>query len=159
VWLPLPDQSGGNLAMGGRESFSRGHKPGPFRDPKNGVWGSLIDGGTVNTSDNTKQKQDWHEVTLAKPASVGRVVFLSGDKSSNGAWFDTSAGKPQVQVQTEKDGPWTTVGELASYPATTATEAKLVKSGAHFTSTLAKPSCGNKPNQSSSCAGLAIYEH
>jgi len=145
--------------MGGRESFSRGHKPGPFGDPKNGVWGSLIDGGTVNTSDNTKQKQDWHEVTLAKPASVGRVVFLSGDKSSNGAWFDTSAGKPQVQVQTEKDGPWTTVGELASYPATTATEAKLVKSGAHFTSTLAKPSCGNKPNQSSSCAGLAIYEH
>ena len=157
--------------MGGTGSFSRGRKPGPFRDWRNGEWGALIDGGTVHTCDNTKQDQDWYAVTLAKPATVGRVVFLPGNNRPDGGWFDTSAGEPQVQVQTEKDGPWITVGELTDYPATTATDSKNIKLGTRFTCVLAKPvtllavrilgkpACGNNPKQSfSSCAGLAVYE-
>jgi len=128
----------------------------------------------VLTYNNTKQDQDWYAVTLAKPASVGRVVFIHSWAFPSGGWFDTSDGKPQVQVQTEKDGPWTTVGELKSYPKTTATDAKVLgphSSGTRYTCTLSKPvtalavrvigkpACGNDPKQSfSSCMGMEIYE-
>jgi hypothetical protein len=77
-------------------------------------------------------------------------------------------------VQTEKNGPWITVGELANYPATTATEAKNLgphSSGTRYTCKLAtpitalavrvlgKPACGNNPNQTfSSCMGVEVYE-
>jgi hypothetical protein len=175
VWMPLLDQPGGNLAVGGTESVSRTRKPGTHIDNRAGGWGSIIDGGEVLTYNGKKEDLDWYAVTLAKPATVGRVVFTFGWAYPEGGWFDTSAGKPQVQVQTEKDGPWTTVGEFASYPATTATDPKPFNphsSGTRFNCTLAKPvtayavrvigkpACGNKPDQSfSSCAGLAIYEH
>ena len=174
VWLPFPTQPGANLAVGGTESVSRTRNPGAHVDPRAGGWGSIIDGGEVLTYNNTKQDQDWYAVTLAKSATVGRVVFLHSWAFPSGGWFDTSEGKPQVQVQTEKDGPWTTVGELKNYPATTATEAKVLgphSSGTRYTCTLAtpvtalavrvigKPACGNDPKQSfSSCMGLAVYE-
>lgn len=174
VWLPFPSQPGANLAVGGTESVSRTRNPGAHVDPRAGGWGSIIDGGEVLTYNNTKQDQDWYAVTLAKSATVGRVVFLHSWAFPSGGWFDTSEGKPQVQVQTEKDGPWTTVGELKNYPATTATEAKVLNphsSGTRYTCTLAtpvtalavrvigKPACGNDPKQSfSSCMGLAVYE-
>jgi len=175
VWLPMPGQSGANLAVGGTESVSRIRTPpGAWADSRTGRWASIIDGGEVLTYDGKKEDQDWYAVTLAKPATVGRVVFFFGWAFPTGGWFDTSAGKPQVQVQTEMDGPWTTVGELSNYPATTATEAKSLgphSSGTRFTCTLAKPvtalavrvigkpACGNKPKQSfSSCAGLSVYE-
>ena len=175
VWLPFPSQPGANLTVGGTESVSRTRTPpGAHVDSRAGGWGSIIDGGEVLTYNNTKQDQDWYAVTLAKPATVGRVVFLHSWAFPSGGWFDTSAGKPQVQVQTEQDGPWTTVGELKSYPATTATEAKVLgphSSGTRFTCTLAtpvtalavrvigKPACGNDPKQSfSSCMGMEVYE-
>jgi hypothetical protein len=174
VWLPFPTQPGANLAVGGTESVSRTSPPGAHVDKRAGGWGSIIDGGEVLTYDNTRQDQDWYAVTLAKPATVGRVVFIHSWAFPTGGWFDTSEGKPQVQVQTEKDGPWTTVGEFKSYPKTTATDPKPFhagSSGTRFTCTLAtqvtalavrvigKPACGNNPKQSfSSCAGLAVYE-
>ncbi len=174
VWLPYPNQPGANLAVGGTESASRTRRPGAHVDSRAGGWGSIIDGGEVLTYDGKKQDQDWYAVTFAKPVAVGRVVFLHSWAFPSGGWFDTSAGKPQVQVQTEKDGTWTTVGELQKYPATTATEAKFFgphSSGTRFTCTLAtlvtalavrvigKPACGNNPNQSfSSCMGLEVYE-
>ena len=55
--------------------------------------GVIIDGGEVLTYNNTKQDQDWYAVTLAKPAAVGRVVFLHSWAFPSGGWFDTSAGK------------------------------------------------------------------
>ena len=175
VWLPLPSQPGANLAVGGTESVSRTRTPpGAHVDQRAGGWGSIIDGGEVLTYNNTKQDEDWYAVTLAKPATVGRVVFIHSWAFPSGGWFDTSAGKPQVQVQTEKDGPWTTVGELKNYPKTTATDAKVLgphSSGTRYTCTLSKPvtalavrvigkpACGNDPKQSfSSCMGMEIYE-
>jgi DUF1680 family protein len=175
VWLPFTSQPGANLAVGGTESVSRTRTPpGAHVDQRAGGWGSIIDGGEVLTYNNTKQDEDWYAVTLAKPATVGRVVFIHSWAFPSGGWFDTSAGKPQVQVQTEKDGPWTTVGELKSYPATTATDAKVLgphSSGTRYTCTLSKPvtalavrvigkpACGNDPKQSfSSCMGMEVYE-
>jgi len=174
VWLPFPTQAGANLAVGGTESTSRTRTPKAHLDRRAGEWGSIIDGGEVLTYDNTKQDQDWYAVTLAQSATVGRVVFLHSWAFPTGGWFNTSDGKPQVQVQTEKNGPWVTVGELANYPATTATEAKILgphSSGTRYTCKLAtpvtalavrvvgKPACGNNPKQSfSSSMGLEVYE-
>ena len=103
------------------------------------VKGSLIHGSLITTYDATKQEQDWYAITLAKPSTVGWVVFTHGQNFPNGGWFDASQGKPQVQVQTVKDGPWKTVGELTDYPATTATDNKSIKDNARFSCTLAKP--------------------
>ena len=142
------------------------------RSRQGNVQGSLIEGRLVTTYDGAKQEQDWYAVTLTKPSSVGWVVFTHGAIFHDGGWFDTSKGKPQVQAV--KDGPWTTVGELTNYPATTATEAKILgphSSGTRYTCTLAtpvtalavrvigKPACGNDSKQSfSSCDGLGVYE-
>ena len=134
------------------------------------VHGSLIEGRLVTTFDGTKQEQDWYAVTLAKASPVGWVVFTHGAIFHDGGWLDTSKGKPQVQVQAVKDGPWTTVGELTDYPATTTTDNKNIKDNTQFSCTLAppvtaltvrvigRPACGDSPGQSfSSSAGLAVY--
>jgi len=132
--------------------------------------GSLIQGTLVTTYDGTKQDQDWYAVTLAHASTVGWVVFTHGAIFHDGGWFDTSQGKPQVQVQAVKDGPWTTVGELTDYPATTATDHKSIKNNARFSCTLAtpvkalalrvigRPACGDTPTRSlSSSAGLTVF--
>ena len=80
------------------------------------VKGSLIQGKLISTYTGTKQEQDWYAVTLAQASTVGWVVFTHGACWPNGGWFDASNGKPQVQVQAVKDGPWTTVGELRGLP-------------------------------------------
>ena len=102
------------------------------RSRQGNVKGSLIEGRLVTTYDGTKQEQDWYAVTLAKVSTVGWVVFTHGGTFHDGGWFDTSKGKPQVQVQAVKDGPWTTVGELADYPATTAIDNKSIKDNTRF---------------------------
>ena len=132
--------------------------------------GSLIKGTLITTYDASKQEQDWFAVTLAQASTVGWVVFTHGATFHDGGWFDTSKGKPQVQVQSVKDGPWTTVGELADYPAATAIDNKKIKNNARFACTLAsavtaltvrvigRPACGDVPALSlSSSAGLAVY--
>jgi hypothetical protein len=98
---------------------------------------------------------------------VGRVVFLHGKTFHDGGWFDTSAGKPKVQIQATKGSVWKTVGELADYPATTAVDSANLAEGANFRCKLAepieavavrvvgKPACGDAPQQAfSSCGGL-----
>ena len=134
------------------------------------VKGSLIQGRLVTTYDATKQEQDWYAVTLAKASTVGWVVFTHGANFRDGGWFDASAGKPKVQVQAVKNGPWTTVSELTDYPATTATDNKNIQNNARFARTLAspvtavavrvigRPACGDNPEQSfSTSAGLTVY--
>jgi len=140
------------------------------RSRQGNVKGSLIEGRLVTTYDGTKQEQDWYAVTLAQASLVGWVVFTHGATFHDGGWFDTSKGQPQVQVQSVKDGPWTTVGELKDYPATTATDNKNIQNNARFACTLVpavtaltvrvigRPACGDVPALSlSSSAGLAVY--
>ena len=71
--------------------------------------------------------------------TIGRVVFAHGKTFHDGGWFDASAGKPQVQIQAAKGGPWQTVGELTDYPATTATDSAKLADGARFTCKLPAP--------------------
>ncbi len=167
VWLPLPRQlnsTNANLLLDGAESRSR-----PGNQP-----GSIIDEelqSPVVTFDGQPSKEDWFAVTLDAPAAIRRVVFRHGNIYHDGGWFDASAGKPKVQIQREHGGPWATIGELADYPATTASKNGSLKPGQAFTLQLASPvqalavrvlgvpACGDNPNQSfSSCAELEAFE-
>jgi hypothetical protein len=161
VWLPLPSAKDAveadNLLDEGTERRSRtGNQD-----------GSILDGRLVVTFNGKSARADWYSVTLDSPATIGRVIFAHGKTFHDGGWFDTSAGKPQVQIQTAKNGPWQTVGELTDYPATTATDSAKLADGARFTCKLAapvkalavrvtgKPAHGDSPQQAfSSCAGL-----
>lgn len=163
VWLPLPRQTSGNLLVDGTESRSRlGNQP-----------GSIIDEelqSAVVTFDNQPAKEDWFTVTLDLPVAMRRVVYMHGKNFHDGGWFDTSTGKPKVQIQRERNGAWETIGELADYPATTATDNANLKSGQAFTLKLASPvealavrvlgvpASGDNPRQNfSSCAELQAF--
>jgi hypothetical protein len=165
VWLPLGlAASSGNVLLDGQESRSRAGN----------VGGSINDEDLqsfVVTFDNQKKAEDWFAVTLDQPETISRVVFAHGQTFHDGGWFDTSAGKPRVQVKAAKEATWETVGELAGYPATTATDCAGLKGGERFTCQLAKPvkvfairvlgkpACGDNPQQAfSSCAELQAFD-
>lgn len=168
VWLPAPGALlplNASLLAGGQESRSR---------PGN-VEGSINDGdpGTfVVTFDGRRATEDWFAVTLDQPAAIARVSFAPGRTFHDGGWFDASAGKPRVQVRRAKGGPWETVGELSSYPATTATDRAGLGDGltgvftvrlrapvkAVAVRVIGTPACGDHPNQAfSSCAELQAF--
>ncbi len=122
VWLPLAGQPGANVLFDGRESRSRpGNQTGSINDddPQS----------AVATFDGQPAAEDWFAVTLAQPVTARRVIFTHGKMSHDGGWFDASAGKPRVQIQRTASGPWETIGELANYPATTATKPTGQRSG------------------------------
>ena len=112
-WQNVAIGRGVNLCKVGKESRSRqgDHK------------GSINDGNFdtfVVTYDGLPAKEDWYAVSLDEAVTIRTVVFGHGKTCPDGGWFDTSDGKPKVQVQLTKDGDWKTVGELSDYPKTTA---------------------------------------
>lgn len=167
VWLYAPGSEGprisDSLLSDGQESRSR----------EGNVGGSIQDGDPdsfVVTFNGEALDEDWFAVALDKPVAIGRVVFRHGRTFHDGGWFDTSAGKPRVQVQRVKGGPWETIGALNGYPATTATRAGKLKNGQAFTLRLnqpvqavavrvvGKPAQGDGPAQAfSSCAELEAF--
>ena len=166
VWLRAPGVSlaqNDSLLAEGEESRSReGNKPGSINDGDPETF--------VVTYNMRPAKEDWYAVTLAAPISVRRIVFAHGQNFHDGGWFDASAGKPKVQVQHEKGGSWETIGELADYPATTATDDGRLKPGQKFTLRLASPvrvaavrvlgtpASGDNPKQAfSSCGELEAF--
>ncbi len=165
VWLPLPGRgSSSNLLAEASESRSR----------EGNLEGSITDGdfqSVVVTFNNKAAAEDWFAVALAAPATIRGIVFGHGKTFHDGGWFDTSAGRPQIQVKLSKDGVWKTVGELTDYPATTATSAAGLKGGERFSCRLlaptkvwavrvvGTPACGDNPRQAfSSCAELQAFE-
>ncbi len=166
VWLPSPDAElpqTGSLFQGGTEAVSwRGN-----------VTGSISDGDPSTltvTFNNTLQGEAWFEVSGPQPQTVGQVVFAHGQNFHDGGWFDTSAGKPQVQVKRSATGNWETVATLDTYPATTATDAGGLTEGELFTARLPQPvkavavrvigtpASGDNPSQSfASCAELQAF--
>lgn len=166
VWLPIAGLPNANVLLDGEESRSR---PGNEH-------GSIIDGDVlslVNTYESKPAAEDWFAVTLRSPATVRRVTFVHGRNYHDGGWFDTSNGKPRVQVRRASDAEWETVGELSDYPATTARSGehdRLTWSNRQFTLLLDKPiaavavrvigvpSCGDNAKQAfASCAELQAF--
>jgi len=165
VWLPAPgvELPEIGLLLDGHESRSR----------LGNLSGSINDGDKttlVVTFDGRPAEQDWFAVTLTEPATIARVAFTHGKDFHDGGWFDASLGRPRIQVQRTPDGPWETVGELATYPATTAVDKAGLKPGQTFTQRLAepvqamavrvlgRPASGDNPNQAfSSCGELEAF--
>ena len=164
VWLPLPrNLYSGNLLLEGQESRSR---PGDLA-------GCIIDEDfetAVTTRDGKIAEEDWFAVQLQEPVTVKRVLFAHGKTFHDGGWFDATGGKPRVQVQQARDGPWETVAEIKDYPATTGKDPEEMEGGESVICTLAepikvwairvagKPACGDNPQQAfSSCAELQAF--
>ncbi len=163
IWLPVGLVATPNLLFEAAESRSR----------KGNLYGSITDGNpstTVVTFDGKPADEDWFAATLDDPATITRVVFMHGRAFHDGGWFDASAGKPKIQAKSAADAEWQTLGELADYPATTATDPAKLKDGQAFTLKLpnpakilairviAKPACGDDPKQAfSSCAELQAF--
>ena len=164
VWLPLGlAGDSGNVLADGQESRSR----------IGNVFGSITDEDPqsfVVTFDGRRAEEDWFAVTLSQPASVNRIVFVHGKTFHDGGWFDASAAKPRVQIKTRQDSSWQTAGDLATYPAATATDPAGLQGGERFTCPLpktveivavrviGKPAQGDNPGQAfSSCAELEAF--
>lgn len=134
VWLRAPGVKppAESLFLFGQESRSR----------RGNVDGEIADGdpGTfVVTWDNRPREEDWFAVRRDEGVPIRRVVYAHGQAFHDGGWFDASRGKPRIEVQQEKNGPWTPVGVLEEYPATTATSSAGLKSGQTFTLRLKEP--------------------
>lgn len=135
--------------------------------------GSIIDGKpeTIRvTFDNSKKTEDWFAIEFEAPREIVRIVYCHGKTFHDGGWFDTSGGKPKIQIKASSDAAWKTVATLDTYPDTTTEKPPDLKNGQRFEGKLAnrvtavavrivgKPSSGDNPAQSfSSCAELQIY--
>jgi DUF1680 family protein len=166
VWLPVAGLPNGNVLLDGSESRSRqGNQSGSINDDDLNSF--------VSTLDDKPAGEDWFGVNLSRPVTASRVIFTHGKNFHDGGWFDSSAGKPRVQVQRTADSVWDTVGELGDYPATTAAKGqhdRLTWGNRRFTLKLARPvtfvalrvigvpSSGDNPQQAfSSCAELQAF--
>jgi DUF1680 family protein len=134
------------------------------------VPGSVVDGDSdsfVVTFDGKAAAEDWYSIAFAAPTPLRAVTFAHGHCFHDGGWFDASKGKPKVQVRASADAAWQTIGELADYPATTATDSKGLRDAQTFTLSLVQPvtatalrvvgapACGDNGSQAfSSCAEL-----
>ena len=164
VWLPYGKPvANRNVLLDGLETRSR----------KINVGGSIIDGDSQTVADTfngKSQAQDWYAVTLSEPVTVGEVVFVHGRTFHDGGWFDTSGGKPRIQIKTAPSGNWENIGNLDDYPATTAKDPAGLKGGDRFVCKLknpmeviairviGKPASGDSPQQAfSSCAELQAF--
>ncbi len=137
--------------------------------------GSINDGDPttfVVTYNGKNSGEDWFAITLEQPVNVARVVFTQGQLFHDGGWFDSSSGKPQVQVLRARDGKWESVAEFTDYPVTSATDPSTLRitSQPTFTARLrepilavavrviGKPASGDNPGQAfSSCAELTAF--
>ena len=163
IWLPYeqprPDR---NLLADGVEIRSR--KPNA---------GSILDGSLETialTFSNKKAQLDWFGVELDEPVTIESVMFAHGRTFHDGGWFDTTGGKPRIEIQTAAKGSWAPLADLTDYPATTATDAGDLKGGEKFVCKLpkpveiyglrvaGKPASGDNPKQAfASCAELEAF--
>ncbi|RYG22549.1 hypothetical protein EON82_16755 [bacterium] len=142
------------------------------RSRNGNVQGSIADGSEstfVVTFDGGKRSEDWYALEWRTPTEFRQVTFVHGKAFHDGGWFDTSGGKPRIEIRRSRGGPWEEIGRLNDYPNTTAASAAGLKDGQRFESTLDRqvkayalrvvgvPASGDAPNQAfSSCAELSV---
>lgn len=130
------------------------------------VDGSICDerADTFRTASSDGKEGSWFAIELSKPEWVERIVYRHGRIMPDGGWFDTSRGKPLVQVKRTADGPWETVGRLETYPASNGKAPPALYEGQAFEVRLPVPLrvvairvLGEPGGRFSSCAELAAY--
>lgn len=166
VWLPTKSalKSPKSLVFGADESSSRiGNVQGSFADGDPFTYSVTFTGKSAD--------RDWYAVDLASPIVAGRIVFRHGETFHDGGWFDTSSGKPEVQVKRAKGGTWETIGALSSYPQTDgshdpgfnrgqAFEFRCAPTKVYGVRIVGRPSHGDNPAQAfSSCAEIEAYRN
>lgn len=134
--------------------------------------GSIVDEDFSSfcvTFDGARQTEDWFAAALPGPVRISRVVYAHGRSFHDGGWFDTSAGKPRIQIRRTPDSAWEDVATLDAYPASVASADPGVRAGQRFEVRFAPvnacairivgvPSCGDNPAQSfSSCGELQAF--
>jgi hypothetical protein len=160
VWLTKPDKMPfGPVAVTafGTESWSRaGNREGSICDERSDTFRVTYNG--------TAATEDWYAVEVDKPDLISRVVYRHGRVLPNGGWFDTSRGKPVIQIKRSPTSDWETVGTLESYPQTSATVPPALYDGQSFQLELKGPVTavaarivGRPGGAFSSCAELAAY--
>jgi hypothetical protein len=167
VWIALPGHAAAgadsaSVFSGAASSASRtGNHDGDITDDDPDSF--------VVTFDGTKQSTDWFAVSRETPVTIDRVVYMHGHCFHDGGWFDSSVGKPRIEAQKEKGAAWIPLGELVSYPATTAAAPADLKDGQSFeirfnpvnvvgVRVVGTPACGDNPSQAfSSCAELQAF--
>jgi DUF1680 family protein len=161
VWLARPDRIPlGQVAATafGRESWSRpGTQHGSICDERSDTY--------RNTLGAKPAPQDWYAVEMDQAASIARVVYRHGKLFANGGWFDTSEGKPQIQIKRTRTANWETVATLDEYPNASAIQPPGMRDGEAFSVRLKSPVkavglriAGKPGGQFSTCAELAGYE-
>jgi len=167
VWIARPGRAetgsgSGSLLYGGKVTFTRpGNQTGDIADD---------DPATFRVTWNqARETEDWYAVSVREPVLINRVVYVHGKVYHDGGWFDTSAGKPRIEVRERPDGPWVKVATLDTYPATTATDAAGLPDFQSFTAAfepvqvvavrvVGAPAHGDVPSQNfSSCAELQAF--
>ncbi|HLO99647.1 MAG TPA: beta-L-arabinofuranosidase domain-containing protein, partial [Fimbriimonas sp.] len=163
VWFPAP----GSVLPANQSVFADAEES---RSAAGNVDGSIVDGDTgtfVVTYNGTLQPSAFFAVTANQPVAIRRIVFGHGKAFHDGGWFDTSGGKPRVEVQLTKGGAWTPAGVLSSYPLTSGASAGSLRDGQTFSLSLpqamrvygvrvtGKPAGGDSTSQSfTSCSEL-----
>ncbi|MGB9605891.1 MAG: hypothetical protein ACPL88_08445, partial [Bryobacteraceae bacterium] len=157
VWLPTRMIVGPvAVTVFGEESSSG---DGPVSD-------SIVDEriDTYRTARGKGNEGSWFAVELEQPEWIERIVFRHGKVSPDGGWFDTSEGKPVVQIKRSVQGAWETVGRLESYPDTHGRRLPALYDGQPFELKLGRPVLaagirvvGRPGGNYSSCAELAAY--
>jgi hypothetical protein len=114
----------------------------------------------------------WFGVVLDVPTTISRVVFRHGSAHSDGGWFDTSKGKPYIEVARSgkpsfvgiQPDNWERVGTLDSYPAASSSTPPDLVNGQAFDVQLAQPVkvygirvVGTPAGEYASCAELSAY--
>jgi len=119
----------------------------------------------------------WFSVRLREPATITRVLFRHGAISATGGWFDTTAGKPRIEVAktpipTSSNGAlaedgkvnWELAALLERYPQTSATTPPPLANGESFDVRLPQPLTiygirivGRPGGDHASCAELSAY--
>jgi DUF1680 family protein len=167
VWLREPNAIINDDAIGpftfGREFYSR----------QGNVNGSIADGDPSTfrvTFDGKAQEEAFFGITIDQPVEIRRAIYVAGNVFHDGGWFDTTAGKPKLQVKNTAEGPWIEVGVFEDYPAATATDAKGIRPGRRFTvkfdpveavaiRIIGKPASGDNLRQAfASCAELMGFK-
>jgi uncharacterized protein len=162
VWLPYGQlRPSRNLLLDGVEIRSR--------RPNHG---SVIDEfQTVSHTRNVRRwPHDFYGVELEEAITVAQIVFVHGFTGPDGGWFDSSDGKPRIEIKSKPDGDWEFFCELKTYPATTATDSAGLADLDRIICDLEKPikvfgirvigkaAHGNNPKQNwTSCAELQAF--
>lgn len=136
--------------------------------------GSIADNctNTFSSTDNGgKLAEDYFEVNAGWRCEFNIIVFHHGKTLPNGGWFDTSKGKPRVQIHLPGGG-FKDVAVLENYPDTTAEDPGLLRDQQAFRVVIPKekrenafgvrivgvPAHGNNPDQNfATCSELKVF--